>query len=155
MKMKLPKENLLVLLSSFVLVIALSSCGNNKKELVDDLIFLSVNDLTQKYGEPSCCSVDNSVVFKLENDIKARVFYKDDKMTEPEVVRIKGMDFDPELFYSDLDWDLPHLNWQEALGKMTVTGLHGIKEATYNKKINTLNIVVDNPIIETFGKRKR
>ncbi|PCH69408.1 MAG: hypothetical protein COC06_07635 [Bacteroidales bacterium] len=154
MKINFLKGNLLVFLYSILTVILFSSCSNNKKELVNDLVFLNVKTLTAKYGEPNCCSADNSIHFKLEDGINAMVFYKDAEMTKPEVVRVKGMDFDPELFYNDLGWDLPHLDWQQALGRMTVTGLKGIKNATYNKTGSMLNIVIDNPNIETFGKRK-
>lgn len=154
MKINLLRGNVSVFLSLIIAVITFSSCGDNKKELVNDLVFLDVKTLTEKYGESNCCSVDNSIHLKLEDDVSAMVFYEDAKMTKPEIVRVKGMDFDPELFYYDLGWDLPHLDWQKIIGKMTVTGLKGIKNATYSKAGSILNIVVDDPNVETFGKRK-
>lgn len=139
------------------LAITLTACsgGQDKKELLSDLVFLPAQQLQQKYENASPVdSTDNSVTLKF-SDGYATVWYLDNDQKNAEVVRFKGLGFDPELFYNQLGWDLPHLDWQKSLGKMKVTDIHGINNATFVKSLDILDIQLENPQPQTFGKRKK
>ncbi len=140
----------------FIALLVLISCSSsNETEIVNDFVFMSINDLTVKYGQPHTEYLTNGAEWKLENDLTITVFYEDETLTEPQVIRFKNLDVDSELFYDDFGWDLPHLDWQQTSGKMKITQLHGIKEATFHKGANTLSIELDNPDSSTFGIRQK
>ncbi|MDC9722385.1 MAG: hypothetical protein PSN34_06385 [Urechidicola sp.] len=141
----------------FILLIGMTivSCSkSNETEIVNDFVFKSINDLTTKYNHPEIDSITNRAEWHLDNNLIVTVFYRDKNLILPEVIRFKNLDVDYEIFYYDLGWDLPHLDWQPAFGKTKTTELYGMKEATYHRKANILSIVLDEPVKSTFGKRK-
>lgn len=142
-------------------VLALFSCsssGIDKKQLVEDLVFLPADEITTKYGGLDSLSAQydkESYIWYIEDGeekITCKVFYTDSTQENKDVVRVENAGFD-ELFYYQLDWDLPHLEWNEAFGKTRATEIHGVKEAMYHKGANTLNIILNNPKKSNFGKR--
>lgn len=134
------------------------SSGIDKKQLVEDLVFLPADEITTKYGGLDSLSAEFdklSYTWSLENGgdkITCMVFYTDSTQENKDIIRIKNAGFD-ELFYYQLDWELPHLEWNEVFGKTRATEIHGIKEAMYHKGAKTLNIVLNNPKTSNFGKR--
>lgn len=138
-------------------IVTIQSCstGFDTQQLVNDLVFNAVEELNLKYKEVVVDTFDNSISCKIQDEGTFTVWYSDAAMTTPEIVRLKGFNLDAELFYNDLGWDMPELNWEQSIGKMTVTDLYGINEAVYNKQTEILNIKISNPSPGSFGKRRK
>ncbi len=144
----LPKHLLLILLIIF------TSCSKTEEiNIVNDFVFSTMGELKLKYGKPRTDLLNKVAEWQLKDNVTVTVFYEEDYLYTPSVIRFKNLDVDYEIFYYDLGWDLPHLDWKPALGKTTVNGLQGIKEATFHKGANTLSIELDNPQSQTFGKK--
>lgn len=154
---------MLKILTLFILLITPAAHAQDiTGETLKDFVFKSKKQLTDKYGKPKqVFSSDedsrnldellgySTYSWTLKNNIKVEVTYTISNSAS--TVLVVNYKFNKNAFYSALGWDKPIVK-SDKYG-VNVTGLQGFT-ATYYDHSKSFLLLLDNPNIKTFGKKK-
>lgn len=148
----------------FLLGLTVAHAQELPGKMIKDIVFKPEKELTKLYGKPSKKvhhpndkggSVDDLIgSYSLSwsnKDKYINVAYTDATFKTPKSILVSGYKFNPNTFHLVLGWDKPV---QSRKGNQLIfTNLKGLK-ADYDYEYKSFFIVLDDPDIKTFGKKK-